>query len=156
MPKFRSIRLAVDLAVAKRDQALAVLQTHRRNYAFAQSQMDQLQQYALETEQRWTTSAQISTTPELLQHHYQFMARLNQAVLLQQGALATSVSKVQAAEQQVLQAEFRIASLKLVLAKRQGELTTLHERQEQKQMDEFASMQTLRQVRLKLENSHEH
>lgn len=156
MPKFRSIRLAVDLAIAKRDQALAVLQTQRRNHAFAQSQMDQLQQYATETEQRWTVAAQKSTTPELLQHHYQFMARLQQAVVLQQEALVTSTSKVQAAEQQVLQAEFRIASLKLVLAKRQGELATLQQRQEQKQMDEFASMQTLRQVRLKLENSHEH
>ena len=156
MPKFRSIRLAVDLATAKRDQALAVLQTQRRNHAFAQSQMDQLQQYATETEQRWTVGAQKSTTPELMHHHYQFMARLQQAVMLQHGALATSASKVQAAEQQLLQAEFRIASLKVVLAKRQGELATLQQRQEQKQMDEFASMQTLRQVRLKLENSHEH
>ena len=156
MSKFRSLLLAVDLAIAKRDQALAVLQTHRRNHAFAQSQMDQLQQYANETEQRWTVGAQKSTTPELLHHHYQFMARLQQAVVLQQGALATSASKVEAAEQHLLQAEFRIASLKLVLAKRQGELATLQQRQEQKQMDEFASMQTLRQVRLKLENSHEH
>ena len=156
MPKFRSIRLAVDLATAKRDQALAVSQTQRRNYAFAQSQMDQLQQYATETEQRWTVGAQKCTTPELMHHHYQFMERLQQAVVLQQGALATAASKVQAAEQQLLQAEFRIASLKVVLAKRQGELATMQQRQEQKQMDEFASMQTLRQVRLKLENSHEH
>lgn len=156
MSKFRSLLLAVDLAITKRDQASAVLQTHRRNHAFAQSQMDQLQQYAAETEQRWTIGAQISTTPELLHHHYQFMARLQQAVVLQQGALATSASKVQAAEQQLLQAEFRVASLKLVLAKRQGDLSMLQQRQEQKQMDEFASMQTLRQVRLKLENSHEH
>lgn len=156
MPKFRSILLAVDLAIAKRDQALSVLQTHRRNHAFAQSQMDQLQQYAHETEQRWTIGAQKSTTPELLHHHYQFMARLQQAVVLQQGALATSASKVQVAEQQLLQAEFRIASLKLVLAKRQGELATQQQRQEQKQMDEFASLQTLRQARLKLENNCEH
>lgn len=156
MSKFRSLLLAVDLAVTKRDQAVAVLQTHRNNHAFAQSQMDQLQQYATETEQRWTTGAQKNTTPELLHHHYQFMARLQQAVVLQQSALATSVAKVQAAEQLLLQAEFRIASLKLVLTKRQGDLAKLQQRQEQKQMDEFASMQTLRQVRLKLENTHEH
>lgn len=156
MPKFRSLLLAVDLAITKRDQALTVLQTHRNNHVFAQSQMDQLQQYATETEQRWTSSAQKGTSPELLQHHYQFMTRLQQAVALQQSALASFVSKVQAAEQQVLQAEFRIASLKLVLGKRQDELARLQQRQEQKQMDEFASTQTLRQVRLKLENNHEH
>jgi flagellar FliJ protein len=84
------------------------------------------------------------------------MARLQQAVELQQGALATSASKVQAAEQQLLQAEFRIASLKLVIGKRQDDLAKAQQRQEQKQMDEFASMQTLRQDRLKLENSHEY
>lgn len=156
MPKFRSLLLAVDLAVTKRDQVLAVLQTHRHNHAFAESQMDQLQQYANETEARWTSSAQQGTTPELLQHHYQFMARLQQAVVLQQSAMATSVAKVQAAEQLLLQAEFRIASLKLVLGQRQNDLAKLQQRQEQKQMDEFAAMQTLRQIRLKLENSHEH
>lgn len=156
MPKFRSLLLAVDLAITKRDQALAVVQTHRHNHAFAQSQMDQLQQYAAETEQRWSVGAQKSTTPELLHHHCQFMARLQQAVVLQQSALVASVSKVQAAEQLLLQAEFRIASLNLVLGKRQSDLAKLQQRQEQKQMDEFASMQTLRQVRLKLENSHEH
>lgn len=144
MSKFRSLLLAVDLAVTKRDQAVAVLQAHRHHHAFAQSQMDQLQHYATETEHRWTSSAQKGTSPELLQHHYQFMARLQQAVVLQQSALATSVSKVQAAEQQLLQAEFRIASLKLVLGKRQDDLAKLQQRQEQKQMDEFASMQTLR------------
>ncbi len=156
MPKFRSIRLAVDLAIVKRDQAMVVLQAHRRSHEFAQGQMDQLQQYATETEQRWTVGAQVGTTPELLHHHYQFMARLQQAVVLQQGTLSATAAKVQAAEQQVLQAEFRIASLKQVLAKRQGELMGLQQRQEQKQMDEFASMQTLRQVRLKFENNHEH
>ncbi len=156
MPKFRSIRLAIDLAVTNRDQVLAVLQMHRRNHTFAQSQMDQLQQYTVETEQRWMSSAQQGTSPELMQHHYQFMGRLQQAVELQQGALATADSKVQAAEQQVLQAEFRIASLKMVLAKREGDLAKVHQRQEQKQMDEFASMQTMRQARLKLENSDEH
>jgi flagellar FliJ protein len=156
MSKFRGLLLAVDLAISKRDQALTVLQSFRRNHAFAQGQMDQLQQYAAETEQRWTISAQIGTSAELLHHHYQFMARLQQAVVLQQSALATSGSKVQVAQQQLLDAEFRIASLKLVLTKRQGDLAKQQQRQEQKQMDEFASMQTLRQVRLKLENSHEH
>lgn len=156
MSKFRGIRLAIDLAVTKRDQAVTVLQMQRRNHAFAQSQMDQLQQYATETEQRWMSSAQQGTSPELMQHHYQFMARLQQAVGLQQGALVTANSKVQAAEQQVLQAEFRIASLKMVLTKREGDLAKVHQRQEQKQMDEFAAMQTLRQARMKLENSDEH
>ena len=156
MSNFKSILLAIDLASAKRDQAVAALQAQRDNQAFAQNQMDQLQQYAAETGLRWVNSAQKSTTPELLHHHYQFMTRLQQAVTLQQDVLAATGAKVLAAEQQVLQCEFRIASLKLVLTKRQGDLTKLQHRQDQKQMDEFAAMQTLRQVRQKLENSFDH
>ena len=154
MTKFRSLHLAVDLAVAKRDQAVAVVQAHRRNHGFAQSQMDQLQQYAAETEQRWMLGAQSGTSPELLHHHYQFMARLQQAVVLQQVAQDAARSKLQFAEQQVLQAEFRIASLKTVLGKRQNDVAKLIQRQEQKQMDDFASAQTMRQARQNLENSY--
>lgn len=154
MSKFRGLRLALDLAVVKRDQAVAVLQALRRSHGFAQSQMDQLQQYATETEERWIMSAQKGTAPELLQHHYQFMARLQQAVLLQQAALEASVRKVQLAEQQVLQAEFRIASLKTVLGSRQSDLDKQIQRQEQKQMDDFASAQTMRQARQNLESNY--
>ena len=156
MSKFKSLQLAVDLAAANRDQALADLKKQRQAHAFAQDQMNQLQQYAVETEQRWTRSAQNSTTPELMHHHYQFMGRLQQAVTLQQGVLDGSSRKVDAAQQRVLQAEFRLASLKQVLAKRQADLAKVQQRADQRQMDEFASIQTLRQVRQKMENSYEH
>lgn len=63
MHKFNSLQLAIDLAATKRDQALADLQKLRKAHAFANSQMAQLEQYAVETEQRWTRNAQISTTP---------------------------------------------------------------------------------------------
>ncbi|TXT38895.1 MAG: flagellar FliJ protein [Comamonadaceae bacterium] len=118
--------------------------------------MNQLQQYADETEKRWTTNAQISTTPELLHHHYQFMGRLQHAILLQENVLRASEDRVKLAQQQLLQAEFRIASLKQVLVKRQAEVEKRLQRRDQKQMDEFASMQILRQVRQKLEHNHEH
>jgi flagellar FliJ protein len=153
MTGFRSLDLAIELAGVKRDQAMTQLQDMQRAHAFAQEQMRQLQQYAHETDQRWIQGAQRITTPELLHHHYQFMGRLTQAIGLQQGALASTLRRVEAANQAVVQAELRLASLKQVLAQRQAALCRQQARQEQKQMDEFAAQQTLRQKRIQLENS---
>ncbi len=156
MSKFNSLRVAIDLAESSRDQALAFLQQQRSSLAHAQDQMEQLQTYAHETESRWARNAQAGTTPELLRHHYQFMARLQQAVVLQQDVLTGSNNKLMAAQQQVLQAEMHMASLKLLLNKRQASQLHQQQRRDQKQMDEFASLQTLRQTRQKLEQHHGH
>lgn len=148
----RNLLLAIDLATARRDEALAQLQIAVRAEAFAQEQMNQLQQYAQETEARWMQGAQVSTSPEMLHHHYQFMARLNQAMTLQDGVLLSNRQRVEAARQLLMQAECRLASFKQVLATRQAAVTKTRQRQEQKQMDEFASQQTQRQQRLQAEN----
>ena len=153
MADFRSIVLAIEVAAVKRDQAMAQLQDVQRAYAFAQEQMKQLQQYAQETDQRWMQGAQRITTPELLHHQYQFMGRLTQAIALQEGALASTLRRIEVAKQTVVQAELRLASLKQVLARRQEAQLRLQVRQEQKQMDEFAAQQTQRQRRFQLENS---
>lgn len=152
MAALKSLLLAIDLATAQRDQATAQLQKIIQADAFAQGQMQQLQQYAQETEQRWMQGAQISTSPEMLQHHYQFMARLNQAISLQDGVISGTRQRVDAAKQVVLQAEFRLASFKQVLAGRQAVLAKTQQRREQKQMDEFASLQIQRQQRLQMES----
>jgi len=156
MPKFSSFRLAIDMSESKRDQALAELKRKRQGHAFAQSQMLQLTQYVSETESRWTRNAQLSTTPELMRHHYQFMERLQQAIRLQETVLTNSLRTVQTAEQLLLQAEVRLASLKLVLTQRLAEVEKQQQRQDQKQMDEFAAIQTLRRQRSQLEHSHGH
>ncbi|MDR3411055.1 MAG: flagellar export protein FliJ [Formivibrio sp.] len=148
----RSLLLAIDLATSRRDEALAQLQRNMRSEVFAKDQMDQLQQYAQETEARWMQGAQVSTSPEMLHHHYQFMARLNQAITLQDGVLASNRQRVEAARELLMEAEFRLASFKQVLATRQAAITKTRQRQEQKMMDEFASQQTQRQQRLQAEN----
>lgn len=144
MSVLKSVALAIDLATAKRDQAGRVLAQLNRAHLFAQDQMAQLEVYAAETDTKWTTAAQISATPELMRHHYQFMGRLYQAIELQKGVLESSSLKVSAAKQQLLEADFRLASLKLVLDKKKADLSQLQSRREQKQMDEFAAMQTSR------------
>ena len=148
----RSLLLAIDLATARRDAAQTQLQSTQQAEAFAQDQMQQLQQYAEETQQRWMQSAQVSASPEMLHHHYQFMSRLNQAVQLQDGVLASNRQRVEAARQVLLSAEFRLMSFKQVVATRQSSVNKARQRQEQKQMDEFASQQAQRRQRLHAEN----
>ena len=144
MSALKSVLLAIDLATAQRDQMAQDLMNAQQDHQFAQDQMAQLQTYALETESRWTARAQIGTTPEVMRHHYQFMDRLQHAVGLQSGALENTGHKAEMAKKCVLEAEFRLVSLKQVLKKKQSDLLLLQSRREQKQMDEFASLSSSR------------
>ena len=139
MSAIKSVLLAIDLASRKRDQAGKVLTQVQQTHQFALDQMAQLESYAGETASRWTAAAQVSTTPELMRHHYQFMDRLHHAIGLQKGVLETSDAKVERAKRGVLETEFRLISLKQVLKKKQAELHAVQMRREQKQMDEFAA-----------------
>lgn len=139
MSAIKSFLLAIEMATRQRDQANQGLMHVQKSYVFAQDQMNQLETYANETESRWTTAAQNSTSMEMLRHHYQFMGRLQHAMSLQQEVLASESRKMAQAKKVVLEAEFRLVSLKQVLEKKQAGLALVQARREQKQMDEFAS-----------------
>lgn len=142
MSAVKSVLLAIDVATGRRDQSTQNLLRIQRAHSFAQDQMTQLQVYAGETESRWAAAAQISTTPELMRHHYQFMERLHHAIGLQNGVLENSNRKVEAAKRQVLEAEFRLTSLQQILKKKQASLALQQTRREQKQTDEFAALRS--------------
>lgn len=148
MSVFKSLSLAIELAHIQRDRAIAQWQAALRTQAHGQDQMTQLQQYASETEQRWSLRAQQGTSPELLYHHRQFMARLHQAIQLQEGTLEASEKKVASTRQIVLDAELRLSSFKKVLVSKEVAFNQQQQRQEQKYSDEFAAqqMQRLRQT----------
>jgi len=141
MSAIKSFLLAIEMATRKRDQASQGLMHAQNAHLFAQNQLTQLETYANETELRWTAVAQVSTSTEMMRHHYQFMGRLHHAIGLQKGALENESRKVDVAKRLVLDAEFRLAGLKQVLNKKQADLASLQSRREQKQMDEFAAMQ---------------
>jgi flagellar FliJ protein len=147
MSALKSIALAIDVATRKRDHAGKLLVQAQRACLFAQNQLDQLESYAADSEARWTASAQISITPELLQHQYQFMDRLRHAIGLQRNAIADLDFQRDAARKRALDAEFRLAALEHVMKKKRSNLTAQASRREQKQMDEFAAMQFARVAR---------
>jgi flagellar FliJ protein len=156
MKASRSFLLAIDLATRQRDQAAQRLMHARSAYQFAQGQMEQLETYAGETELKWSATARAGTTPELVRHEYQFMNRLQYAIGLQHDVLANESRKVDTAKRLVLEAEFRLASLRQLVKKKQIENALVDARREQKLMDEFASLQTSRNRRpIATENKHE-
>lgn len=144
MSALRSLALAIELATEKRDEAGRHLMQAQRAYLQGQNQLEQLANYAADSEARWVNSAQVSMTTGILQHHYQFMDRLHHAIGLQDGALANLQQQVEVEKRRVQEAEMRLAVLQKLLAKKQMERAMVMARREQRQTDEFAAMQHAR------------
>lgn len=144
MSALRSLVLAIELATEKRDEAGRHLMQAQRAYLQGQNQLEQLANYATDSEARWVSSAQVSMSTGILQHHYQFMDRLHHAIGLQDGVLANLQQQVEVERKRVQEAEMRLAVLQKLLAKKQMERAMLMARREQRQTDEFAAMQHAR------------
>jgi flagellar FliJ protein len=133
------LTVAVELATRKRDEAGQALAQVLRRHDHALQQLDQLSSYAADTQGRWSVSAQTHTSPQIVGHYYQFMARLDQTVSLQHGVIADVQRQCQAARQELLQAEVYLAGLQRLLDKRHQEQQRRAALREQHQTDEFAS-----------------
>lgn len=138
-PVLRPIQLAMELAERQRDMVAKSLAMAVQNQQAAQAQMQQLEAYARETEVKWMQRAQVAASPELMQHHYQFMAKLEQAIAFQVRVIDNHTGRVMQVRLSLIEVEQRLARFKHILAMRQAEITLVHNRLEQRQMDELAS-----------------
>lgn len=136
-----SLAVAVDVATRQRDNARRALQSVLAAREAASAQLEQLQDYARETEARWGMRADAEMKPEVMYHHYQFMGRLGHAAGLQTTVVGDHEDRVAMARQTLLQAELRLASLSKVVQKRQSDIELKNARRDQKQTDERASLQ---------------
>lgn len=141
MPAPNALSVALEMALRHRDDARRLLQDARNARQAAQDQLDQLSGYAQETQNRWGMRPDAAVQPEVMYHHYQFMNRLEHAMGLQTGVVGSHVERVGAAEQTLLEAELRLASLKKLVEKRQRDALLAQTRREQKQTDERAALQ---------------
>ena len=116
-------------------------------------QLDQLEMYAGETEARWTSQARIAATPELMHHHYQFMARLYQALDMQRAVMLQHAQRVETAIRSLRATELRLGSLQKVAAAHLAEAARSAARREQKEVDEFAAQQMRRLALARLEGT---
>ena len=140
MAESRGLTVAMELSERQRDEAAQRLGQLRRNRQSAALQLDQLQGYALETEQKYVLRGQAGMAGEILRHHTQFMARLGQTIEIQRQTIAGHERAVQEAESELLRAELRLTSLRQVLQRRQREVMLSLSRREQKETDEIAAM----------------
>jgi flagellar FliJ protein len=136
----KGLILAIELAERQRDERAKALAQAQRNLIFGRQQMSQLQSYASDTDARWSGAGAVALSAELLRHHYQFMARLQQAIGMQEGAISNLLHQENAAKHALLQAESRVTGLQQVLRKRQAQAALLAQRREQARMDEMAAL----------------
>lgn len=141
MASLKAFLVAVEMAERQRDEARQALQDARNAQLAAQQQLEQIESYAAETQNRWGLRADATVKPEVMYHHYQFMDRLAHASGLQSGVVGNHAARVEAAAQALLQAELRVTSLKKVVDKRMREMEQLQSRRDQKQTDERAALQ---------------
>ena len=140
MPEANALSVAVEMALRQRDDARRSLQDARSASQAAQAQLDQLEGYARETQNRWGMRPNAAMQPEVMYHHYQFMDRLGHAMGLQTTVVASHDPRISAAQQALLATELRLSSLKKLTEKRRKEFELLQSRREQKQTDERASL----------------
>jgi len=145
MSGMNGLQIAADLALARRDAASQVLAQARQAWLGAQAQLDQLESYAQECTARWATQS-LNCTPEIMRHHYQFMARLDHAIGLQIGIAGEHGARMEREAVALRVAEARLESLRQLVLAREREQRVLLGRREQKTCDEQAANQYRRRA----------
>ena len=140
MNPFHGLQLAIELAERKRDQRMLALANAQRERINGQQQLQQLQNYANDTDNRWSGGRVMVLSGELIRHHYQFVERLQHAIGMQDGVIAGLQQQEQVCQGALAVAEGRLTGLKQVLAKRKSLLAATEQRREQGRMDEMAAM----------------
>lgn len=146
MSVLRGLLVAIELAQRQRDDAGQALAQAVRRLDRAREQLEQLQSYASDTSARWSVASQASATPQIVGHYYQFIERLEQTIVLQQGVVRDLQSQREAARGVLLDAELRVAGLGQVLEQRRTELAHAQRRRDQKESDELAASMHRRTV----------
>lgn len=141
MPHLKGLRMAIDLAARRRDDAVAALQQVRHAHAMSVGQLQQLESYAAETEARWALASRAMAHPEILGHYGQFMERLRQAVDMQRAVVDGHVRETEEVRQRLVEEDVKLCGLKRLLDKRRAAVAHALAGREQKQLDELAALQ---------------
>ncbi len=141
----KGLLLAIELALRQRDDSARMVQQVRLASDSARTQMEQLESYAAGTESKWALPTRSVSAPDTVRNYYQFMGRLEHAIALQRHAEAEQQRQLVVAQQGLLAAEVRLASLSQLLEKKKHAIRRQEAGREQKQQDEFAALQYRRQ-----------
>jgi len=146
MSTLQTLHKVVELAEKRRDEALSAHGQAQRELQVAREQMQQLETYAQEAQQRWVgRSGSSGVDAAWLHHHRQFMQKIDHAIEFQRSVLEQRETLVERTQSQVYAAERDLAGLRKYTERQQQALDLRHLRQEQKATDEMALTIHLRQ-----------
>lgn len=146
MSNLQTLNKVVDIAEKRRDDARATLAQQQRELQIAHDQLQQLQTYADEAQQRWMTrSSGAGVDAQQLFHQRQFMAKIDHALEFQRGVIANREALIERTQNQVLLAERDVAGLRKFTERKLQAVQQKAQRQEQKATDEMALAIHLRQ-----------
>lgn len=137
----QDLTVVIDVAQRKRDLALQALGQLQHEQRQALLQLNQLQGYSAETGLRWSARSVQGFDGVQLHTQRVFMGRLDHAQAFQQEALQQIAQRLQQCQQQVIQAERELASLRKFQQRRHQVWLLQQQRQEQKSNDEMAAVQ---------------
>ncbi|MBF6632157.1 MAG: flagellar export protein FliJ [Comamonas sp.] len=141
MSSLNALMIAIEMAARKRDEARQMLRERQHAFDAAKSQIEQLESYSLEMQQRWGASEGAAMKPEVMFHHRQFMERLQHAVNLQTKVVADQSIRLETAQKALMATELRLSSLNKVVEARRRDIALTQMRRDQKQTDERAALQ---------------
>lgn len=147
MTVIRSFDLAIELATQRRDAAVRKLAAVQRALAHAEAQQRQLTDYVAETDARIVQSVNRALSIEVLRHHYQFMARLQEAIRLQADAVRGAQRQVDAARAELAKTETAVLGLVKVRDARLAQMRLAVGRREQAVSDELATQLHMRHAK---------
>ncbi len=146
MSNLQTLNKVVDMAEKRRDDARASLAQQQRELQIAQDQLQQLQTYAQEAQQRWMArGSSAGVDAQQLFHQRQFMQKIDHALDFQRGVIANREALIERAQNQLLVAERDVAGLRKYTERKLQAVQQLAQRQEQKATDEMALSIHLRQ-----------
>jgi len=130
----------------ERDEARLHLLRARDAQHGASNQAEQLLAYRRDYEARWGAQFGRAGAIELVRCYQGFVDRLSQAVDHQAKVAAHAAVNAEAAEQALREREQRVASVRKLIERRIAEVRRDAGRNEQKQLDEFATRAAWRQL----------
>ena len=138
MSSTQSLTTLLEHAEAERDAALTALRHAEASAAAAQGQLDQLQEYRTQYQQRWSAQFRQAGSIELMQCYQGFAQRLEQAITQQGQIAAQAEQRAQHSRAVVLEREQRVAAVRKLIERRQQEQHRVAERRDQRATDEAA------------------
>ena len=132
----QTLQTLLEQAERQRDEALAALLRGEETMRRLQLQAGQLQAYRGEYDERGPARSGRSSPIELLHCHRDFMLRLDQAVVQQQGQLEGAGARVAQLRATLLARETRLAAVRKLIERRSQEQRLATARQEQRRSDD--------------------